>query len=404
MNRTPISLIVAWILSTAVSGSRLAAQENVYIDGVPDYEWDYGCFGTASGNLFGFWDRNGFPDFYTGPTGGGLAPLTSWNRDGNSGIRSLWASAAGVDGRPADKPGHVDDYYVGYESVAEDPYKTAGRAEHAPDCIGDFIGLNQRKWLDLNGECQGNIDAYSFVYWNKSGSRRNALAGGGEPTVPAGSDIPSGLIDWSRYKGYDADVFCQLAEYAPGVSVGNGFSFADMKREIDGGYPVLLFLQPKDELSRTLRGQTRVNPEIHGMLVFGYLIEDGVPFVRFRTSWATGDNFAAWGPDSLTPPGVLDFPLRGVIGYHPKPRIRVRQPVANGLLLKWDAPAAILVDDAAGERRQVHRYVVEQATTPDPNASWTAVTSLLESREATVPVPTSGNAFYRIRLVVGDGP
>lgn len=396
------SLLASLILLAASLGPVHAVQQSVYIDGVPDYEWDYGCFGTANGNLFGFWDRNGFPDFYTGPTGGGVAPLNSFGA--NAGIRSLWATAAGVDGRPSNLPGHVNDYYVGYESVAEDPYKTAGRAEHSPDCVGDFIGLNQRKWTDLNGECRGNIDGYSFVYWTRSGSRRIARPGGEEAAVPKGSDIPSGLIDWSRFKGYDAEVFCQLAEYAPGVVAPRGFTFEDLKREIDAGFPVLLFLQPKDEFSRTLHGQSGVNPDIHGMLAFGYLIdENDVPFVRFRTSWGTGDNFAAWGPDSLTPPGILNFPLRGVIGYHPKPRIRVRQPVPEGLLLKWDAPAATLVDETAGERRPAHRYVVEQSPILGSAAVWTAATDLLDTREATLPLPPSGSAFYRIRLVTGTG-
>src|SRR5262249_47954131 len=124
--------------------------------------WYYGCMGTASGNLMGYWDRHGFPDFYTGPANGGLAPLTT--SGANAGIVSMWASMAGVDGRPADKPGHVDDYYISYESTAPDPYITAGRAEHAPDCIGDFMGLNQRKWTNMNSECSGNIDAFSFVF------------------------------------------------------------------------------------------------------------------------------------------------------------------------------------------------------------------------------------------------
>src|SRR5678816_1511032 len=105
------------------------AAENVMIQGLPDYSWYAGCFGTASGNLMGYWDRHGFPDFYTGPTGGGLAPLDTWST-ANKGIRSMWASKAGVDGRPANQPGHIDDYWVSYpnednysyESTATDPY------------------------------------------------------------------------------------------------------------------------------------------------------------------------------------------------------------------------------------------------------------------------------------------
>src|SRR3954466_12930886 len=92
----------------------LFAATNVNIRDVPDYAWYAGCFGTASGNLMGYWDRHGFPNFYTGPTNGGEAPL---NSDGlNEGIRSLWASLGGFDGRPADQPGHLDDYWENFEN------------------------------------------------------------------------------------------------------------------------------------------------------------------------------------------------------------------------------------------------------------------------------------------------
>src|SRR3954464_10311719 len=83
------------------------ADQNVTIEGLPDYNWYAGCFGTATGNLMGYWDRNGLPDFYTGPTGNGVAPLNSFGL--NQGIRSMWASKGGFDGRPANQPGHADD-------------------------------------------------------------------------------------------------------------------------------------------------------------------------------------------------------------------------------------------------------------------------------------------------------
>src|SRR5262245_10946856 len=82
---------------------------NVYLTEVPDYAWFYGCMGTAAGNLMGFWDRHGFPDFYTGQVNGGLAPLNTGG--GNWGVVSMWASKSGFDGRPDDKPGHIDDYW-----------------------------------------------------------------------------------------------------------------------------------------------------------------------------------------------------------------------------------------------------------------------------------------------------
>ena len=43
-----------------------------------------------------------------------------------------------------------------------------------------------------------------------------------------------------------------------------------MQAEIDAGYPVLVFLQPYNELYRSLSGMPKANPEIHGMLIYGY--------------------------------------------------------------------------------------------------------------------------------------
>ncbi len=73
--------LICWALFTSQGAV------NVYLTEVPDYEWWAGCFGTATGNLMGYWDRHGFPDFYTGPTAGGVAPLTSGGA--NAGIFSL---------------------------------------------------------------------------------------------------------------------------------------------------------------------------------------------------------------------------------------------------------------------------------------------------------------------------
>jgi hypothetical protein len=114
-----------WLCFLAAMPARPAV--NVYLTSVPDYDWAYGCMGTASGNLMGYWDRHGFPGFYTGSANGGVAPLSS--SAANAGIVSMWASQAGIDGRPANKPGHVDDYWVDYDSTADDPYVTEiGRA------------------------------------------------------------------------------------------------------------------------------------------------------------------------------------------------------------------------------------------------------------------------------------
>src|SRR5947199_229127 len=145
-----------------------------------------------------------------------LAPLH--NGANNSGMRALWTSGAGVDGRAITNYGHLDDYWIApppatssYGSTAPDPFVTKHWPEHTPDCIGDFIGLSQRKWTNMNSECDGNIDGLAFNYWDNSGSRRTNFA----PSAQAGSparDIQSGLRHWTQSQGYDAEVFSQLTD------------------------------------------------------------------------------------------------------------------------------------------------------------------------------------------------
>jgi hypothetical protein len=379
-----------------------SAAVNVYLTGTPDYEWHLACFGTATGNLMGYWDRHGFPNFYTGPTGGGLAPLDSFGA--NRGIRSLWASAAGLDGRPANRPGHEDDYYVAYESTDPDPYVTAHRAEHEPDCIGDFTGMNQNKWTNLNGECDGNLDGWSFVYWDATGNRRVNFTPGPAAGLPA-IDMQSGLRSWTKWRGYDAAVFTQLADINPDTPSGKGFTFADLKAEIDAGYPVLLFIQSYPEKSRSLTNMvpmTKANPEIHGIVAYGYYEPDGgTPSVHLRTSWASGDYvYWPWMESDWLDLGWTGFhmTLRGVISYHPLPRIMEVKRANGQLTLRWHGPASELYDAENDVLTQLHWYVVEKATSLTAGG-FTPVAPSTTEHELTLPEPSGQTVFLRVKLV-----
>lgn len=393
-------------LAGAVCGLSLGsarAETDVYLLGVPDYAWHAGCFGTACGNLMGYWDRQGLPNFYTGPTAGGLAPLS--DRGTNVGIRAMWASKAGFDGRPADQPGHIDDYWgyynsdasFSYESTAADPFQLAGRSEHAPDCVGDFIGVSQKKWTNMNNECDGNIDAYSFVYWDAKGDRRVNY----QPTTPEGkplADIQSGLRSWARFRGYAADVFTQLTDFNPTTAPNKGFTFEDLKAEIDAGYPVLLFLQPFTQYFRALTGMPRANPPIHGMLAYGYVTDvDGTQVVRYRTSWGSGDNvFSAWNAASWQ----AGLPVRGVIGFHPRPKITGLSRSQGMVTIRWEGPSSQLYDAVSQTVTPVHRYVVERSLTLNP-PDFVALNEDSPTTEHSLTVPDccDTSAFFRVRLV-----
>lgn len=399
---------VAGLISVALlpaGPSTANAQTKVYLTDVPDYDWHAGCFGTASGNLMGYWDRHGFPNFYTGPTGGGLAPLDSFG--GNIGIRSMWASQAGVDGRPANLRGHMDDYYVSYESSAADPYVTGGWAEHTPDCIGDFIGVNQRKWTKTlqNGECYGNVDAYSFVFWDTTGRRRTNF----DTNYPAGlapRDIQTGLREWTSYRGYDSDVFTQLAEFEPHRTTTNGFSFADMKREIDSGFPVLLFLQPTNQTSHTFGNLVNANPYIHGVMVYGY-VEDAPELgisegVIIRTSWASGDNQVyPWAAVDWFQDYEYWLQVRGVIGYRPRPKVSHIGRNEGNVTLTWDGPDSHLHDEIAGTTTPVSRYCVQKSATLNP-PNWQPVGLPTTDHTVTFADCCGATVFYRVVLLDGD--
>lgn len=374
-----------------------SAAVNVYLTGVPDYEWHLACFGTATGNLMGYWDRHGFPDFYTGPTGGGVAPMDSFGP--NHGIRSLWASKAGLDGRPSNKPGHEDDYYVAYESTEPDPYVAAHRTEHEPDCIGDFTGMNQNKWTNLNGECDGNLDGWTFVYWDATGNRRlnyTPSAAAGKPAI----DLQSGLRSWTKWRGYDANVTTQLAEVNPDAPAGKRFTFADLKAEIDAGYPVLLFMQSWPQKYRSVGGMARANPEIHGMVAYGYYETDtGAPYVHLRTSWATGDNdYYPWDGSGWLDWSGWYMPPRGAISYHPLPRITEVKRAGGQITLRWHGPASELYDVENGTVTQVHQYVVEMATSLAA-ANFTPLSAPTAAHELTLPEAPGQTVFLRVKLL-----
>jgi hypothetical protein len=384
----------------------LHADSDVYLLDVPDYTWFAGCFGTATGNLMGYWDRHGMTEVYTGPTGDGLAPMDNFGA--NVGIRSMWASRAGLDGRPANQPGHIDDYWIfyssdqsfSYQSTDADPYVTAGRAEHTPDCIGDFIGLSQRKWTNMNNECDGNVDAFSFVYWDTNGNKRVNFTPPVKPGTPA-RDIQSGLREWAKYRGYAADVFTQLTDFNPQTPPGAGFTFADLKAEIDAGYPLMVFLQDYEEKSRPLGTMPRANPEIHGMLIYGYeeYPDFGFNYVYCRTSWGSGGapRSYSWGPDAWVPlGGGIDLAPRGVIGFRPKPRIRSIQRTGNELRIDWDGPSSQVRDAVAGTTTTVHRYVVERSATID--GPRTPVGPSTTDRTITVSDLSGDSAFFVVRL------
>jgi hypothetical protein len=249
------------------------------------------------------------------------------------------------------------------------------------------------------------VDAFSFVFWEKKGHRQMNYY----PSNSAGAyirDIQSGLKEWARYRGYDADVFTQLSVFNPekgAANAANGFTYDDVKAEINAGYPVLCFLQHNGNYSEPVGSIPNANPEIHGVMIYGYFSDEfsGIDKgVIIRTSWASGGN-PSYEYQQWTGAAWLGlYPVRGVIGFHPKPKIMDFSRGDGTITLNWHGPSARVYDEIAGSTTQPHRYCVQRATSLNP-ANWTPVAAPTTALSATVP-DVGGTAFYRV-VLIGQG-
>ena len=113
---------------------------------VPAFDWSFGCSATSAAMMAGHYDNTIFPEMYTGPTNGGVMPMTNaiWGSVTINGeVRKqcpLSATRNGVDGRTT--LGHVDDYWHSYGS-SNDPYYGNWTQHTYDDCTSDYMGTNQ---------------------------------------------------------------------------------------------------------------------------------------------------------------------------------------------------------------------------------------------------------------------
>jgi hypothetical protein len=257
---------------------------------VAGYNWAYGCTATATAMQVAYYDRYGAPNVYTGPENGGVAPLTNsnWNlqsSQSDTDMNAIAASKMGVDGRAT--RGHGDDYWIAYdESEGNDPY-FGNWVEHdhyaGQTCTADMMGTNQ--WNNW-----GNIDGSTSIF--------NYLAPSGRKLYDKG-DQSNGDGTFSRdgchgmrlfYEARGLEVQENFNQLIDGYDdpddnpdegpVVGGYTFADYKRNIDQGRPVLLHVVG------------------HSMLGYGYDEAYSPPRVYCRNTWSTATTDAvyfSWG-------------------------------------------------------------------------------------------------------------
>ncbi len=251
----------------------------VQLNEVPTSRWTYGCSATSAGMLFGYYDRNGYPDMYTGPANGGLAPLSDLGQGADpsapiSGSCSLIATMNGFDGRTT--AGHVDDYWVSDNSAGPDPWE--GGTEHVwGACTADYMGTNQWKWdSDGDGVKDYNKDGATTYFYFSSGKKLNDPIPGVSRGVPQ-TALCHGLKLFAESRSYAVlENYNQVID-SQATDPGSGFSFADFKDEIDNGHPVLVHVTG------------------HTMLGVGY--DDATRTIYIHDTWDNSQHSMTWGGD-----------------------------------------------------------------------------------------------------------
>ena len=203
----------------------------------PSYDWVFGCSAVSGAMIAAWYDRGSYHNMSTGPTNGGVKPLTdtSWSTwsDGSDTDPNTYpnnplvASHNGVDGRTI--RGSIDDYWVSYGSDTPDPYLTGGWTQHAwGDAISDYMKTSQSAF--------GNSDGSTIFYtWTSQPGQLTCadMISKGISTL----DGTYGRKLFYEARGYTVtDCYNQKTDNNSG-----GFTLADYKAEIDAGHPVLLY-------------------------------------------------------------------------------------------------------------------------------------------------------------------
>jgi hypothetical protein len=216
------------------------------VNDVPAFSWSFGCSATSAAMIAGYYDRNGYPDMYTGPANNGVMPLdndaywSTWT-DSCSETRNrcpLSATQKGLDGRTT--RGHVDDYWICYNEGGPDPFVSNGWPEHEPeDCLADFMGTNQAS------DPINNTDGSTTFYYYESGGKLTA-----DDLFNAGPEYYEksglcGIQEFYESRGYAVEKAYNQYIYPNPVytEITQGFTFDDYKAQINAGRPVIIHIE-----------------------------------------------------------------------------------------------------------------------------------------------------------------
>lgn len=236
----------------------------VIISGVPALSWSFGCTATSAAMIAGYYDRNGYDNMYSGPTNGGIFPLSNsvWGTANINGetraLCPLSATSMGLDGRVT--RGHVDDYWIMYGNGEDDPYITNGWIVHThEDCTADFMKTNQSAY--------GNSDGMTTYYYYPDGVKFE---------TDVQEDGIYGLELFFNSRGYNViNRFTQTILGYDGNSIG--FTFQNYMNEINANRPVMIHLSG------------------HSMVGIGY--DDDTQTIYLHDTWDYQVHSMTWGDE-----------------------------------------------------------------------------------------------------------
>jgi hypothetical protein len=256
---------------------------------VPAFNWVFGCSAVSGAMIAGYYDRNGYPNMYTGPTDGGVMPLnnSSWPTwsDGFDTYPNLPLAAShnGVDGRTT--KGSIDDYWYKYTSE-QDPYVTGAWTQHAwGDAIGDYMKTSHYATY-------GNTDG-STTFYNWTSSANKLTCADMVTNAIHTKDGTYGRKLFYEARGYTVtDCYSQKTDN----TITGGFSFANFKAEIDANRPVM------------------INIEGHTIVGVGY--DDSSNTVYIHDTWDYSNHTMTWG-GSYSGMGMLSVSIVNLSGSSP---------------------------------------------------------------------------------------
>lgn len=272
----------------------------VMLNEVPAFDWSYGCSATSAAMMAAYYDRLNFGHIYSGPTNGGVMPLT--NASWGDGECPLSATHQGYDGLAT--AGHVDRFWT--DSSGSDPFGTGDPTATYFGCTADYMGTNQDWW--------GNSDGSTTFYYYVDGS---ALYDPQDGTTgpPYGRDGIHGLRLFFESRGYSVNT--NFNQYILGWD-GNtsGYTYDQYKASIDAGIPVMIQI------------------EDHSMVGIGY--ESNSSTIYIRNTWDYETRSMTWGGSYS---GLAQYGV-GVIQLNQPPSISVSDNSLYAALL----PGAVGTD------------------------------------------------------------